>query len=87
MVEDDGVGLPEGSSWPFNAKRVEHQKDKAGHGEGQLDTRGKHGEPGMGGSIVAALAKSLGAELDVSSATVGTMVTLDLEDSAPTGQN
>ena len=83
MVEDDGVGLPEGSEWPEDAPSVEAQRDRVRGEGGALDTRGRGGGAGMGGSIVKALVRSLDAELAVTSASRGTVITLDF-DHAPT---
>ncbi|MBB4658256.1 PAS domain-containing protein [Parvularcula dongshanensis] len=79
MVEDDGVGLREGSNWPWDADSVEAQASRTQTEPGELDTTGHDGASGMGGSIVAALVQSLGAKLDVNTATRGTVITLDLE--------
>ena len=76
-VEDDGIGLPEGSDWPFGAASIETQKDRAERGAGALDTTGDAGRPGVGGSIVAALVESMGADLSVSRPSRGTLITLD----------
>ena len=78
MIEDDGVGLPEGSNWPDDALSVEQQKARTKGGDGALDTRGHGGHSGMGGSIVKALVASLDGKLDVNAATRGTVITLDV---------
>lgn len=76
-VEDDGKGMPEELNWPFGAPSIERQHDKAEQGTGALDTTG-HGEAGVGGSIVAALTKSLGASLNRAKPKHGTIITVDL---------
>ncbi|MDG4647690.1 PAS domain-containing protein [Roseibacterium sp. SDUM158017] len=77
-VEDDGRGMPEASNWPFAAASIETQRDRAERAEGALDTTGRDKEPGVGGSIVAALIESLGAEISVTRPPRGTIVTVDL---------
>jgi PAS domain S-box-containing protein len=77
-VEDDGVGMPEGSDWPFGAPTLEAQRARAAEGQGALDTTGGDEEPGVGGSIVAALTTSLDAALAVKRPRRGTIVTVDL---------
>ena len=79
VVEDDGIGLPKGSAWPFNSPSIESQRDKAEHDKGTLDTTGHGRRSGVGGSIVAALADSLGASLHVTSPERGTIITLDFD--------
>ncbi|RDC69909.1 PAS domain-containing protein [Rhodovulum sp. 12E13] len=64
-VEDDGIGMPEGSDWPVTAPSISAQHRQAEEGEGRLDTTAQGGQPGVGGSIVAALARSLRADLMV----------------------
>lgn len=76
-VEDDGVGLPEDSNWPYEAKTVEDQQDRAEHASGELDTTGHNGHSGVGGTIITALTQMLGATLDVNRALRGTVVTID----------
>jgi PAS domain S-box-containing protein len=76
-VEDDGVGFPEESRWPFSAPSIETQQERARSDGGQLDTTGDRAEPGVGGSIVAALSRSLQADLQVSRLPQGTIVTVD----------
>ena len=69
MIEDDGVGLS-GAARPGGSGSVEdrrEQGDRAGAERG-----------GLGGSIVAAMVESLGATIDVSSRTSGTVATVDL---------
>lgn len=76
-VEDDGIGMPEGTDWPVTAPSIAAQRRQAEEGEGRLDTTAHGGQPGVGGSIVAALARSLRAELTVASRTGGgTSVTI-----------
>ena len=70
MVEDDGVGLPGGSAWPSGSTSIEDQSREA---ERTGSVKG-----GLGGSIVAAMVESLGATIDVSSHTSGTVATVDL---------
>jgi PAS domain S-box-containing protein len=79
-VEDDGVGLPEGSAWPDDAPTVERQRDRTRASGGALDTTGKEGRSGLGGSIVKALVGSLDADLSVVSSEHGTVVILDVGD-------
>ena len=74
IVEDDGRGLPEGSDWPGTIGQ-----------DGIADDR-KAFSSGMGGSIVASLAQSMDARLEVRSSSTGTIVTLDVpmkDDPAP----
>ncbi|MDF0602955.1 PAS domain-containing protein [Psychromarinibacter sp. C21-152] len=78
-VEDDGIGLPEGSDWPFGAPSIERQRERAAQDEGTLDTTGHGRKSGVGGSIVAALIDSLGASLALTRPKRGTIVTVDLE--------
>lgn len=78
-VEDDGIGMPEGSDWPSGSASIERQRDRAEHGAGKLDTTGHGKEAGVGGSIVMALTTSLGATLDVTSSDQGTTVTVNFE--------
>ena len=80
-VEDDGVGLPEGSSWPWSAPSVERRTEEAAAKEVTsdiLDTRGNRKRSGAGGSIVAALVQHLHGDLSVSSSRHGTTVTVDI---------
>ena len=77
-VEDDGIGMPADSHWPFDAPSVEAQRDRARTEAGRLDTTGDRREAGVGGSIVAALSRSLEAEFQVASPDRGgTVVTVD----------
>lgn len=78
-VEDDGIGLPEGSTWPFGAMSAEDQHGRAEHEEGDLDTIGHGGHSGVGGTIVASLTDALGARLSVNRAHQGTIITVDLK--------
>ncbi|MEE4119759.1 MAG: ATP-binding protein [Paracoccaceae bacterium] len=64
-VEDDGIGMPEGTDWPVTAPSITAQHRQAEEGEGRLDTTAQSGQPGVGGSIVAALARSLRADLTI----------------------
>jgi PAS domain S-box-containing protein len=80
-VEDDGVGLPEGTNWPWNAPSVERRTEEAAAKEATaeiLDTRGNKRKSGAGGSIVAALVQHLDGDLSVSSSQHGTIVTVDI---------
>lgn len=77
-VEDDGVGMPADTHWPFGADSIEDQHARARSAVGRLDTTG-HGEAGVGGSIVAALVNSLNADLHVACPNRGTTITLDIE--------
>ncbi|MDF0603448.1 PAS domain-containing protein [Psychromarinibacter sp. C21-152] len=74
VVEDDGVGMPEDSDWPYEAPGIAAQRDRADSLEGALDTTGSRGKSGVGGSIVLALTETLGAQLDVSRGGDGTCV-------------
>lgn len=76
-VEDDGIGLPEGSHWPEEAPSIPEQKERAEEADGPLDTTGNGRRAGVGGSIVAALTQSLAATLRVNSTPQGTIVTVD----------
>nr|WP_254007621.1 PAS domain-containing protein [Rhizobium sp. L1K21] len=78
-VEDDGIGLPEDSNWPYEAKSVRTQKSLAEQQQGDLDTTGHNGHSGVGGTIIIALTQKLGATLNVNSALEGTTVTIDFE--------
>ena len=82
-VEDDGTGLPEGSTWPYDAMPVEAQASRAEQAEGTLDTTGHNGHSGVGGTIIRGLTEMLGASLDVHRAPHGTIVTVDLEPKVP----
>ena len=76
-VIDDGIGLPEGSNWPHGADSLAKQRRKAEGDNGKLDTTGANHQPGVGGSIVVSLARSLDAELAINSTGEGTRVSLD----------
>ena len=78
VVEDDGVGLPEGSRWPYGAKSIETQRARAADRNGPLDTTGHDGRAGVGGSIVVALTETVGAELDIRSGPDGTRVAVEI---------
>jgi PAS domain S-box-containing protein len=78
-VEDDGIGLPEGSDWPRDSLSVEDQRTRAETQDGALDTTGHDGRSGVGGSIILALTKTLGATLNVNRAMQGTIVTVEFE--------
>lgn len=78
-IEDDGVGMPDDSNWPFGAPSIETQKDRAEHDEGALDTTGEGSRSGVGGSIVAALTQSLEASLHITRPNRGTIITLDFD--------
>lgn len=78
-VEDDGIGLPRDSNWPYGSPSVEEQRERARREDGELDTTGHHGKSGVGGSIILALSQTLGATLDVNRALRGTIVTVDFE--------
>lgn len=71
-VADDGVGMPAGSTWPAGGKSIAEQHEDAASGSGPMDTRGKDGLSGLGGSIVDGLARSIGAEVVVTSEGGGT---------------
>ena len=64
-VEDDGRGLPEGSSWPWTEEAEQGDNSKAF-------------SSGIGGNIVVALARDLDGTLAVRSSGTGTIVTLDV---------
>lgn len=64
-VSDDGVGLPEGSDWPADAVSIAEQHARSEDEEDRLDTKGRDGSAGLGGSIVDGLARSIGAEVRV----------------------
>ncbi|SLN43620.1 Blue-light-activated histidine kinase 2 [Roseivivax jejudonensis] len=74
VVEDDGIGLPNGSNWPWGADSLSEQRARAAEGDGPLDTTGEGAEPGVGGSIVVALARSLDAEIQVTRLDPGSRV-------------
>jgi PAS domain S-box-containing protein len=76
-VEDDGVGLPDGSDWPYRSPSVADQSERTRSEGGELDTTGQGGRSGVGGTIVVALTETLGARLDVNRALRGTIVTVD----------
>lgn len=78
-VEDDGIGLPEGSSWPDTAPSVEQRVAEARE-EVPADPEAgpRKRKSGAGGSIVKAMVKHLRGDLIVSSNGHGTTVTLDL---------
>jgi len=78
-VEDDGIGLPEGSNWPYGARSVERQSEVARNETGKLDTTGNEKRPGVGGTIILSLTQTLGATLDVNRNLHGTTVTVDFE--------
>lgn len=78
-VEDDGVGLPEGSTWQFSAPSIEQRQAQAMETKGTtLDTKGEGRRSGAGGSIVAAMCNYLDGELTVTSTEMGTIANLDL---------
>ena len=81
-VEDDGIGLPDGVDWPYEAPSIEDQSERTKSEGGELDTTGRGGNSGVGGTIVVALTKTLGATLDVNRALRGTIVTVDFEPKA-----
>lgn len=64
-VEDDGVGMPEGSTWPNQSAGIAQQQQRADSTHGALDTTGSRTRSGVGGSIVLALTETLDAKLDV----------------------
>lgn len=71
-VGDDGIGMPDGSTWPAGGKSIAEQHEDSATADGSLDTRGKEGVSGLGGSIVEGLARSMGAEVVVTSEGSGT---------------
>lgn len=78
-VEDDGIGLPEGINWPYEADSVEQQTERAEDEAGDLDTTGHGGHSGVGGTIVISLTEMLGATLDVNRALQGTIISVEFE--------
>jgi PAS domain S-box-containing protein len=81
-VEDDGIGLPEGSDWPRRAPNVASQRQSADSADGALDTTGRGGQSGMGGTIIMSLTQGLGAALSIDRGMQGTIVTIDFEEGA-----
>lgn len=79
-VEDDGIGLPEGSEWPKGSSSIFEQQTRATEEAGALDTTSAGGASGLGGSIVLSLTETIGATIDVRSGPSGTTVTVDLKD-------
>lgn len=78
-VEDDGIGLPRDSDWPYGALSVQVQRHRAKHEQGKLDTTGHGGHSGVGGTIIVSLTEMLGAKLDVIRTQNGTTVTVDFK--------
>ncbi|SFG49296.1 PAS domain S-box-containing protein [Palleronia marisminoris] len=78
-VEDDGIGLPDGSTWPDNAPSLRNRTIEAKEADGTLDTRGNKRESGAGGSIVRAMVTHMKGDLNVTSSESGTIVTLDFQ--------
>jgi len=86
-VEDDGIGLPEGSTWPRKSASVSRQRQSALDEDDALNTTGRRGHAGMGGTIVLSLTEVLDATLNVEGGLSGTIVTVDLAtDASSTGQ-
>lgn len=84
-VEDDGIGLPDGSTWPFDSPSVEKRReetDAADETDAALDTKGHGRKSGLGGSIARAMIDFLDGDLSVSSSEHGTVVMVDLEAAA-----
>nr|WP_255554797.1 PAS domain-containing protein [Sphingomicrobium sp. B8] len=81
-VEDNGIGLPDGSKWPYDARSVADQKTTARDAPGRLNTRSGENSTGLGGSIVLGLMKHLGAKLDIKSDRNGTKMCVTLEQEA-----
>lgn len=79
VVEDDGIGLPEGSNWPYNADTIEEQREEAETASGDLDTTSGGQSSGLGGSIVLGLTKQLNADLDVQRKDQGTRIVISLQ--------
>lgn len=77
-VEDDGIGLPPDSDWPNDAPSIAEQRSRTEGETGVLDTRGRDGGSGMGGTIIRTMTESLDAQVSITSATRGTMCTLDM---------
>jgi hypothetical protein len=71
--------MPDGSDWPFQSPSIETQHKRAETHDGKLHTTRQDGGAGVGGSIVAALAGSLGASLTVSTPRRGSINTVDLD--------
>lgn len=78
-VEDDGNGMPADSHWPFSAPTRGSERDKAPHASGEPVMTGRARKAGIGGSIVAALTRSLGASLTVATPESGTIITVDID--------
>ena len=73
VVEDDGVGLPDGSTWPW-----EGDDHVAASAQAVSREIGKGRRSGLGGMIVTSLARSIGGELEVHSGRGGTTVRIDV---------
>ncbi|SEM71963.1 PAS domain-containing protein [Palleronia pelagia] len=78
VVEDDGVGMPEGSDWPAPPAAPTESRPDATNG-GAVVAQGTKRASGMGGNLVLTLVDSMGAKIDVSNGLRGTVVTVDLE--------
>ena len=79
IIQDDGIGLSADGSWPSSAPSVQQQVERAGTGEGALNTRGEGGHSGTGGSIVLILTEMLGAYLEVQRGGQGTRIVVDFD--------
>ena len=73
MVEDDGVGLPEGSNWPWSTERLSGSDGARAEEDGARNS-------GLGGKIITGLASALKGQLDVRSTMAGTIVCLDIRE-------
>jgi shikimate kinase len=56
---------------------VASQRQSADSADGALDTTGRGGQSGMGGTIIMALTQGLGAALSIDRGMQGTIVTID----------
>ena len=81
-IEDDGVGLPEGSNWPWDAQArpagTGSDEDAGDDDAGDGSAAGDALSSGLGGSLVLSLARSMEAEIAVRSGASGTIVTIDV---------
>ena len=66
VVEDDGHGLPEGSTWPWSSGQIEGPDGP------------ERSSSGLGGSLIVSLAESMDARVNVRSSGYGTIVTIDV---------
>ena len=74
-VEDDGIGLPAGSSWPWRGDAL----PDAAAAEAEVSREIAQGRrSGLGGLLITSLTRSLDGQLDVKTGRGGTTVCLDL---------